>query len=257
MEEQITTPLVPPNGAKLGAARPGFVGRALASMRRRGFLDTIDIALAVLQDKVFDPWYGTDTASAIYLDALSIESPNKTQGIEYVVSRGRSVRKLIRRLGLPIEGTFVDFGCGKGRVLLLAAQCGFSKIVGVEFSPELCQTARANIAAFRKKTRTDADIRIVEGDAAAYPIGDSDRVFYFFFPFRAPVMEQVMENIGQSLASHDRESYLVYSQPCRAPRLVPACQEFREVIERDPRFSLFGEYSICGSQFLVYKNRRV
>jgi SAM-dependent methyltransferase len=35
-------------------------------------------------------------------------------------------------------GTFLDMGCGKGRVLAMAAAYGFKEIIGVDLSPQLC-----------------------------------------------------------------------------------------------------------------------
>ena len=43
------------------------------------------------------------------------------------------------------EFTFVDYGLGKGRVLMLAAEYPFKRIVGVEFSESLDRTARQNL----------------------------------------------------------------------------------------------------------------
>ena len=56
--------------------------------------------------------------------------------------RLRPFRRLMRTLSLPPGSGFVDFGCGKGRVLLLAAGFGFARITGVEFAKELCDIAK-------------------------------------------------------------------------------------------------------------------
>jgi len=45
--------------------------------------------------------------------------------------------------------SFVDYGSGKGRVLLVASDYAFKKIVGVEFSKVLNDVAVANIATYR------------------------------------------------------------------------------------------------------------
>src|SRR6476646_1262783 len=44
--------------------------------------------------------------------------------------------------------TFIDLGCGKGRVLLMASDYPFQKIVGVEFMPDLVGAAQKNIAGY-------------------------------------------------------------------------------------------------------------
>lgn len=42
---------------------------------------------------------------------------------------------------------FIDFGCGKGRVLLVAAMQPVRRVIGVELSSELSVIARRNISA--------------------------------------------------------------------------------------------------------------
>src|SRR6478752_3089102 len=52
---------------------------------------------------------------------------------------------------LPIDVsqfTFVDLGCGKGRVLLMASDYPFKRIIGVEFMPELHRAAQKNIVGY-------------------------------------------------------------------------------------------------------------
>ena len=44
--------------------------------------------------------------------------------------------------------SFVDYGAGKGRVLLLASQHPFAAIGGIEFAEELHDDATMNIAQF-------------------------------------------------------------------------------------------------------------
>jgi 2-polyprenyl-3-methyl-5-hydroxy-6-metoxy-1,4-benzoquinol methylase len=48
------------------------------------------------------------------------------------------------------RATFIDIGCGKGRVLLMAAEHGFRKIIGIDFAADLCLTARGNVEQYRR-----------------------------------------------------------------------------------------------------------
>lgn len=60
-------------------------------------------------------------------------------------------RALMASLSAPVdELTFVDLGAGKGRAMLLASELPFRRIVGVEFSPELCDVARRNLRTNRR-----------------------------------------------------------------------------------------------------------
>ena len=80
--------------------------------------------------------------SAVYdqLEDLGIASENKQRGVRYEPTRARPFRTLLRRLDPPTSSGFVNVGCGKGLVLVIAAEYGFKRVVGIEFSQELCVT---------------------------------------------------------------------------------------------------------------------
>lgn len=42
------------------------------------------------------------------------------------------------------SGSFVDYGCGKGRILAAASMAGFNRVIGVEMSAPLVADAREN-----------------------------------------------------------------------------------------------------------------
>ena len=90
----------------------------------------------------FDLRYGTDTCDPLRLSDLRISSPNKGYGVDYSATKPRVFARFMKLVPLLPASVFVDFGCGKGRVMLLAARHGFKRVIGVEFSPELCQAAR-------------------------------------------------------------------------------------------------------------------
>ena len=117
---------------------------------------------------------------------------------------------------------FVDFGCGKGRVLLMAARKPFREVVGVELSDDLSQTAERNIATFRRHCRS-TDVRAVCMDAGDFPIPSGPVVLYFYNPFYGTTMERVISNILRSLEREPREMYLLY--------FIPACADMFERVE--------------------------
>jgi precorrin-6B methylase 2 len=101
--------------------------------------------------------------------------------------------------------TFIDLGCGKGRVLVAASRMGFRRIVGVEFAPELADTARINLAKLGLK-----EVEIVQGDAAEYDFPDSNLVVYLFNPFSGEVLRGVVEKLRNLLT---RRIFIVYNSP--------------------------------------------
>jgi SAM-dependent methyltransferase len=103
---------------------------------------------------------------------------------------------------------FVDYGCGAGRVLFIAAEAGFGALIGVEMSPQLVLTCRANVERYGR-CRDIAHFEIVEGNAADYVPPATARVFFFFVPFGAEIYRAVVDRIRESVARDPRPIYVV------------------------------------------------
>src|SRR6185503_12151373 len=72
----------------------------------------------------------------------------------YAPSAWHVLPRALRYIGVSDHDTFIDFGCGKGRVVHQAARWPFRRVIGVEVSPELAEIARAGLAARRHRHRS-------------------------------------------------------------------------------------------------------
>jgi 16S rRNA G966 N2-methylase RsmD len=106
----------------------------------------------------------------------------------------------------------VDYGSGKGRIMVVAAYYDFKKITGIDFSQSLCHEAEINIEKIKPRFPS-VEFEIVCDDAVNYPIKNDDTVFFFFNPFDEVVMLQVVKNILASLKKNERKIYVVYVNP--------------------------------------------
>jgi SAM-dependent methyltransferase len=86
--------------------------------------------------------------------------------------------------------TFIDVGCGRGKALILAHEAGFQNLIGVEFSSALCRSAKRNLA----KLEIPAAIHCQ--DATKFHFPDESCIVFFYNPFGADLMQQVLANIG-------------------------------------------------------------
>jgi SAM-dependent methyltransferase len=216
--------------------------RAAINLRARGLRETVQIARSLLSGWMFDWRYATDTGGHIEQDKLAVTSANQHHAKVYLASKAGPTSALFRQLALPKSATFVDFGAGKGRVLLLAAQYGFARVIGVEFAADLCSIARGNVMAFRHCTGLTTPIEIVLDDATRLPITPDQQVFFFFNPFTEPVMQAVMRNIEASLNLHPRPAWVIYNTP-----------SYEQVINRRV-FPDRQHLSIQGSQYSVFRH---
>jgi SAM-dependent methyltransferase len=106
--------------------------------------------------------------------------------------------------------TFVDLGSGKGRVLLMASDYPFKKIIGVEFMPELHHAAEENIARYASQRQQCRRIQSVCMDARDFDFPDGPLVVYLFNPFSESTFAQVLENLGDSVEQSPRPVYIAY-----------------------------------------------
>jgi len=214
----------------------------MTSLKLVGFKRTLDVIASRLADYIFDLRFGIDTVECIELENLQIQRENKERGQRYQPTGILPFKKLMRILNLPPGCVLVDFGSGKGRVLLMAAQYNVKKVVGIEFSTELCKIAMANIEKFRQKVNVAPQIDLMEGDVSEYIFKDDENVFYFFHPFDKLIMGKVIENIANSLVRKPRQAWLVYYLPVH-----------REIIEKQRSvFRKKEEYILSGYDCVVY-----
>lgn len=102
---------------------------------------------------------------------------------------------------------FVDIGCGKGRALCVAARHGFSKVTGIDFSPEFCA------AAVRNLQHSPCPCEVLLEDAAGWPVPDDADCLFFFNPFDAEIMEKAIRRISESLRRNPRKLQVIYVNP--------------------------------------------
>ena len=126
------------------------------SVRSSGLKNTFRLIISTLQDVSFDWIHGTDTYSGSRLSNIIPEHPNAARSSLYEPTRARPLLALFNLLHLDKRRTFVDYGSGKGRALIVAALYGFTKIIGIEFAKELCEISETNIQTMRSKF-PDAD----------------------------------------------------------------------------------------------------
>src|SRR6266851_2839451 len=112
-------------------------------------------------------------------------------------------RSTVRILGAG--QTFIDIGCGRGRVLLMAAEHGFRKIIGIDFAADLCLTARGNVEQYRRCSNSSASISIEQRDACTYDIPNQPGVLFLYNRFNESVMRSFVANEERSLSQHPRE----------------------------------------------------
>jgi SAM-dependent methyltransferase len=135
--------------------------------------------------------------------------------------------RALRYVGVSDRDTFVDFGCGKGRVVHQAARRPFSRVIGVEISPALAEVARDGLAA-RSRQHQCGNVEIVVCDVADYRIPDDLTIGYFFHPFIGETFDAVIRNVVASIEHQPRRVWLIYVNPVLGGQIL-ATGRFRLV----------------------------
>ena len=174
---------------------------------------------------------GVSTTGDVPADALGLPDPD-CHG--YGPSRYGSLRKILNSMDIDsATDVFIDFGSGKGRVLVLAATYPFRRVIGVDPSAKLNDIARRNVSQARRWLRCP-QVAVLSADAATYAIPDDATVLYFANPFSGRVLDQVLDNIRASLARAPRRIYLIshnhdVSYPCE--QQIRSCSWLRVAAE--------------------------
>ncbi len=160
----------------------------------------------------WDLIHGVDTCGEIPLIGLDFHSKNKTDGLEYQSHHPVIIRAGLMALAIRYEDyTFIDVGCGKGRVLLIASEFPFRSIIGLEFAPPLAEIAKRNLQNYRSSHQSCSRIKVITGDAMEYELVPEPQVLYFYSPFSPSVLDQIVQRIEDSFQRSPRDLLVVFS----------------------------------------------
>ena len=171
--------------------------------------------VASIEDRWFDATHRVHTSGNAAVRNPSEVVGEIRDGEAYVPVRAANARAALATL--PIQDhstfTFIDLGSGKGRMLFLAAELPFKKVVGVEYSTLLHRQALENIATHRRSRQRAGSIESIHADAAEFQFPDEPLVLYLFNPFGPEVIHRVLANLRQSLLRDPRQVFVLLLWP--------------------------------------------
>ncbi len=162
---------------------------------------------SLLRSAIEDRRRGVSTARELKDRALGITDLSNHW---YVATDYQTFRRAMKHVDIrPGEDVFVDIGAGMGRMVLLAAELPFRKVLGVEFSRQLTDIGRENLRAALPGLACK-DVELILADATQWPVPHDATVLFLFNPFDGEVLAKVCANIRQSLAEAPRKLTIVY-----------------------------------------------
>jgi SAM-dependent methyltransferase len=158
--------------------------------------------------EAFDARFGTDTAAPFF------GRDQKPATHFYTSTTASLIYEILN--SIPLQSNtfaFVDMGSGKGRVLLVASEFPFAKIVGVELSPHLHQIAEQNIKQYRPASQQCTAFHLHCMNVVDYVFGKEPLVLFLADPFGRETVASVVANLEASLSATPREAFVVYIYP--------------------------------------------
>jgi SAM-dependent methyltransferase len=193
----------------------------------------------------FDAEFGTDTSGLIAAeDLLDGRKRKNIHNTGFYATAPSLFHQAFARMVIDFERfTFVDLGAGKGRIMLLASNYPFQRVLGVEFIPELHATATRNISLYQPVVRRCQDVQCILSDVRDFVFPPGPLVIFMWHPFVGPVFKRVMANLDDSLRRDPREVYLVYLKPA-----------FEHVVARIPALHKIWEtrFTMSEQDFAAY-----
>lgn len=200
--------------------KPGWMlvpRRIAASATEHGMLGALRRAWRTVQSSLRERRLGIDTKGSIAGEELAFDADSfGYQAVPYATFDAAMRHVNIR----ASEDVFIDYGCGMGRAVVLAATHPFRRVIGVERSNELAAVARSNVSRAKAKLRC-SDVTIVSEDARTYAVPNDTTHVFMFNPFDEPIVLTVLARIRDSLHERPRRLTIIYALPkCRRDPLV-------------------------------------
>lgn len=104
---------------------------------------------------------------------------------------------------------FYDIGCGKGRVLCVAAHCGFRHLTGIELDKDLLDAAEKNVKRMPNKS-DDLQISLQHLSALEYSYENRPALYFLFNPFDAQTLGKFIDQVRMM---NKQECCFVYLNP--------------------------------------------
>ena len=173
--------------------------------------------IAQAAERRYDKALGIETGGVIVGKRLRMAPEGEAYAKGYAGTPPDVAEHLIGVVADRAHGfTFIDFGAGKGRVLLIAARYPFGRVVGVELSEPLVRIATANVAAYRQSHPELCPVELIHTDALKYELPPTPSVLFFYDPFQASLMEQIGRRVRESFLANPRKMFVIYYSPAFA-----------------------------------------
>lgn len=176
-------------------------------------MDTVKLVRRVPSLSFIDSYYNTVNMPALSEETMTAYGTNQSATVygELTTNGASNMFNRIAYMDFSTK-TFVDLGCGLGRVLCAAKLCGFGKVIGIEIAPErsiLAQDIINELAITTQYSEQLLDIQIVNNDMFKVNLSElnADVVYVSNLCFTA----EMNDMLGVKLSTELKKGSYVFS----------------------------------------------
>jgi 16S rRNA G966 N2-methylase RsmD len=181
---------------------------------------------------------GLDFTSSMTREAAGID---RLEGSQHYGSTGfvPELRDALKFLKINKNDSILDYGSGKGAVLVTFNDYPFRRIAGIELSETLTEICRSNM----KKLKLN-HIETILGDATKFTGIDEFTCFYMANPFVGDIFSAVINNIIASAKRNPRKIRIIYYNP-----------KCHDAIMSTDKFNIIQEFNYGARRLFIYQSK--
>jgi hypothetical protein len=154
------------------------------------------LAIEDPRSRAFDRRYKVDTAREEFLDQMGVPSNDVERGNNiYRVTWGWLIEKALAQLDIDFHRySFIDYGSGKGKAMLMAARYPFKAIIGLEYARRLHEIATENCRTYSSLDKKCHSLLPILGDVLNYSPPSGPIVCFMCNPFDQMTLRAVFKS---------------------------------------------------------------
>jgi len=164
------------------------------------------------RSRAFDKRHRVETAREELLKDMGVAVNDVDRGnYAYRVTWGWLIKEAIAQLDIDHSRySFIDYGSGKGKALLMASDYPFKTIIGLEYARRLHDIAVENCRTYHNPNQKCRSLEPVLGDALHYTPPSGPIVCFMCNPFDEATLRSVFNRWRARYESGEREIRILY-----------------------------------------------
>lgn len=164
------------------------------------------------RSRAFDKRHHVETAREERLGEMGVAADAVQRGNTYYrVTWGWLIKKAMAQLDIDHRRySFIDYGSGKGKAMLMASDYPFKTIIGLEYAKRLHDIAVENCRTYRSADQQCHSLKQVLGDALDYVPPQGPIVCFMCNPFDETTLRAVFNSWRARYEGGEREIRILY-----------------------------------------------